>query len=226
MIIQQEQPWLLWPKKSSHGISSGDIHNVYEGDNDFTLSFRIKVLSKEPNKRTIFAKLPNYFGIDVENDNNNILFIYKTEKDGVVEPKYIFINDELGWDWNFLTIRYSKKYNILDLVINNNVVYETQFESGEVFEKSDDAHYIFGAGNFPHNNFNLNYSEYDIDFLLISREYTQLSDIYELYEDFDKKTENVVGLYNFDKKTDYQIYDFSENSNFIHTMLDSNPYNL
>lgn len=224
MIIKKEEPWLLWPNKSSHGISNGDIHTTFEGETDFTFSIRFKVISTEPNKRTIFAKLPTYFGLDVENDNNNILFICKTVLNGVIEPKYIFLNEQLGWDYNLVTIRYSKKYNILNISINSNIVYELQLKEGEVFESSDDAHFIFGAGNFPHNNFNLNYSEFDIDFLCISKEYMELTRINELIENPNQKNDDVVGLYDFKEKTEYQIYDFTKNSNLIHRMLDSNSY--
>ena len=74
MIIKHGEPWLLWPNTVSYGINKGDINRTLEGDTDFTMSMRIKVLSKTPSKRTIFSKLPNYMGLDVENDNNNLLY--------------------------------------------------------------------------------------------------------------------------------------------------------
>jgi len=224
MIIEKEKPWLLWPSKSSHGISKGDIQNVLEGHDDFTFSMRIKVLSKEPNKRTIFSKLPNYMGIDVENENNNILFICTIRKGDVVEPKYIFLNDTLGWDWNFISIKYSKKYNLIVLDVNGSILHELQLKEDESIESFDDSHFIFGAGNFPHNGFNLNYSEFDVDFLCISKEYLEQDDIETLYKSESTDNKNVIGLYNFSKKTDYQIFDLTNNYNLIHRMLDSTSY--
>jgi hypothetical protein len=60
MVIKEGEPWLLWPDMISFGINRGEIYKTFEGETDFTISMRVKIISKEPHKRTLFAKLPNY----------------------------------------------------------------------------------------------------------------------------------------------------------------------
>lgn len=220
MTVEHGEPWLLWPDTVSYGINKGEIGKVFEGENDFTLSMRVKVLSKEPSKRTLFAKLPNYMGLDVENENNNLLFICNFEQDGQVEAEYLFINNELGWDWNFITVRYNKGVNFLEVLINDIVVLEKMLKPNQKLSVGNDPHILFGSGNFPHNGFNLNYCEYDIDYLLISKKYLSFKDINHVYQ--TKETDNVgaVGLYDFKEKTNYKVYDFTGNCNFIHKILE------
>jgi len=219
MIIKYGEPWLLWPDTVSYGINRGDIGEVFEGKNDFTLSMRVKILTKGPGKRTLFAKLPNYMGLDVEKDNNNLLFICNFEKDGEVKAEYLFINNELGWDWNFITIRYNKNFNYLDILINDIVVLEKKLEQGQTISMGDNPHMIYGSGNFPHNGFNLNYCEYEIDHLLISKNYLSYKVIESVYRDKSIENLNVIGLYDFEEKTNYKVYDFTGNCNFIHKII-------
>ena len=75
MIINKGEPWIVWPKKYSHGLCKEDINNSLQGDNDFTLGIEFKLLSEGSDKRTIFSRLPNYLGLDIEKENNNVLFI-------------------------------------------------------------------------------------------------------------------------------------------------------
>jgi hypothetical protein len=220
MTIEHGEPWLLWPDTVSYGINKGDIGSVFEGGNDFTINMRVKILSKEPSKRTLFAKLPNYMGLDVEKENNNLLFICNFEKDGKVEAEYLFINNELGWDWNFITIRYNKQLNYIEVLINDMVVLEKMMVGGQKLSVGHEPHILFGSGNFPHNGFNLNYCEYDIDHLLISKKYLSFSNIKSIYETKDVGDHEVVGLYDFKEKTNYKVYDFTGNCNFIHKILE------
>jgi hypothetical protein len=218
MVIKNGEPWLLWPSMVSYGINTGDIGKTFEGDTDFTLSMNIKVLTKSNKKRTIFAKLPNYIGIDIEKENNNLMLILNLNKNEETEWKYLFSEIELGYDLNLLTFRYNKKNNILEVLVNDLVAIEYKLEADEKLSIGYEPHIIFGAGNFPKNGFNLNYCEYDIDFLLIAKEYKTISDIFNIKDNLiiDK---SIVGLYDFKKHTDYKIYDLSENCNFLHKII-------
>ena len=218
MVINESEPWLLWPDMISFGINRGEIYKTFEGETDFTLSMRIKVLSKEPNKRTLFAKLPNYMGIDVEGPNNQLLFICNYEKDGEVKPEYEMVNGYLSFDYNFLTIRYTKLVNMIEILINDNVVYIKILEDSKL-SVGYEPHIIFGSGNFPKNGFNLNYCSYDMDFLLIAKKSLSLTIIKDVYNQQTNLDESIVGLYDFNKKTDYKIHDITGNCNFIHKIL-------
>ena len=91
MVIKNGEPWLLWPNMVSYGINTGEIGKTFEGDTDFTLSMNIKILTKSSEKRTVFAKLPNYMGLDIEKENNNLMLILNLDKNGKTEWKYLFV---------------------------------------------------------------------------------------------------------------------------------------
>ena len=71
MIINKGKPWIVWPKKYSHGLCRKDINDSLQGKNDFTLGITFKLLNGGPEKRTIFSRLPNYLGLDIEKEDQN-----------------------------------------------------------------------------------------------------------------------------------------------------------
>ena len=75
MIITKGEPWLMWPDKVSFGINKGNIGDILEGKTDFTLSIELNIMTYTNNKRTIFAKLPNYCGIDLDVDDRLLLIL-------------------------------------------------------------------------------------------------------------------------------------------------------
>ncbi len=117
MVINEAEPWLLWPDTTCFGINTGKISEVFEGVSDFTLAMRLKILSNEPNKRTIFAKLPNYCGIDVES-NNTPLLILKLFKENEELSRYISCNYEIDTEFNWLVYRYSISKRIVEVLVN------------------------------------------------------------------------------------------------------------
>lgn len=217
MVVNEAEPWLLWPDTTCFGINTGKISEVFEGVSDFTLAMRLKILSNEPNKRTIFAKLPNYCGIDVES-NNTPLLILKLFKGNEELYRYISCNYEIDTEFNWLVYRYSISKRIVEVLVNDIIVIEYKLEDDEELTSGVEPHIIFGAGNFPKNGFNLNYCSYDFDFLMISKSYKQFQEIIKIKNE-RLLDESIVGLYDFERHTDYKVYDLSENCNFIHKII-------
>jgi hypothetical protein len=218
MVIKNGEPWLLWPNMVSYEINSGEIGKTFEGDTDFTLSMYVKILTKSNDKRTIFAKLPNYMGLDIEKENNNLMLILNLNKNAETEWKYLFSETEIGYDFNLITFRFNKTNKILEILVNDNIAIEYKLEHDEELSIGYEPHIIFGSGNFPSNGFNLNYCEYDIDFLMISKSYKSIFEIYNIKDNLIID-DSIVGLYDFKKHTDYKIYDLSKNCNFLHKII-------
>lgn len=201
MVIKEGEPWLLWPSMVSYGLNRGDIGNTFEGSHSFYLEMTFKVLSKEPSKRTLFAKLPSYLGVDVEGENNRLLLILNLKRDTTEYCEYIMSEEGIGWEMVTLLFDYSKEERLVKISVNERPFISYELKEGESLNSGSDPHVIFGAGNFPHNGFNLNYCSYEIEHLRISRD------------------NEVLGLYDFKERTDYKIYDFTRNCNFIHKIL-------
>lgn len=218
MIINNSEPWLLWPDKVSYGLNKGEIGKTFEGYTDFTLAMNIKILTKSETKRTMFAKLPNYCGVDLES-NNKLLLILKLLKNNEETYRYIISDESLNDDYNMIIFRYLKHKNIVDVSINDNVVIQYNLENNEQLTIGNEPHIIFGSGNFPHNGFNLNYCSYDINFLLISKSYKLYDEILIINNNI-MIDESIIGLYDFNKYTDFKVYDLSENCNFLHKIIE------
>ncbi len=218
MVIKNGEPWLLWPSMVSYDINTGEIGKTFEGDTDFTLSMNVKILTKSSEKRTIFAKLPNYMGLDIEKENNNLMLILNLNKNGETEWKYLFSETEIGYEFNLLTFRFDKTKKILEILVNDSIAIEYKLENDESLSIGHEPHIIFGSGNFPSNAFNLNYCEYEIDFLMISKSIKSIFEIYNIKNNLILD-DGIIGLYDFKKHTDYKIYDISENCNFLHKII-------
>lgn len=218
MVIKNGEPWLMWPNMVSYGINTGEIGKTFEGDTDFTLSMNITILTKSNEKRTIFAKLPNYVGLDIETENNNLMLILNLDKNGETKWEYIVSDVQIGYNPVQLTFRFNKQKRLLEVITNDTIAIEYQLKDDEELSIGYEPHLIFGAGNFPKNAYNLNYCSYNIDFLLISKEYKSISEIYNIKDNLtiDK---SIVGLYDFKEHTNYKIYDLSENCNFLHKII-------
>jgi len=217
MVIKKGEPWLLWPNISSYDINTGNISETFEGNTDFTLAINLMALSPKSSKRTLFAKLPNYCGIDIE-ENDTPLLILNLLKNGKETYKYLTSQTVISEGFNMLVYRYNRSNKILEVLVNEEIAISYQLEDDETLSVGSDPHIIFGAGNFPKNGFNLNYFSFQTDFILIAKSYKTFSEIVKIKTDgiFDQ---SVIGLYDFKKRTDYKIYDLSKNCNFIHKIL-------
>lgn len=209
MIINRGEPWILWPKKYSYGICKNDVNDVLQGNNSFTIFLDFGIISNDTNKKTLFARLPNYLGIDIE-QNNNILFILQTIKDGIDDTRYLFFEDSINQDSNII-IQYDDEKKIVELFLNFKKVGDFVLGDNEKLAYSNESHFIFGAGNFPHNNFNLNYGSFKMNKFAILDRIIPIQD-YSIDELIDMKS---ISVYDFQNKTEFQVWDFSKNYNLI-----------
>jgi hypothetical protein len=217
MIIKEGEPWLLWPDKVSYGINKGNISETFEGFTDFTLAINLELLTFKDEKRTIFAKLPNYCGLDIE-FNNKPLLILKILKNGNEEYKYITSSKEIYNGYNMFIYRYNKNSRKVEVLVNSETIIEYTLEQDEELTAGHEPHIIFGAGNFPHNDFNMNLCSYNTDFLLISKSCLMYDQIVDIKNGGDLLPE-IVGLYDFKKHTKYKVHDLTNNCNFLHKII-------
>jgi len=218
MEIKNGEPWVLWPSSVSYGLNKGEIESTFEGDSDFTLSMEITISTSIKEKRTIFAKLPNYMGFDIEGNNGIFIFTLMNENN-VEETKYMWIDNCINDGHNVLTFRYNKENNLLQVIVDDITKLDYKIEDGFRLSKYDNTHIVFGAGNFPHNGFNLNYAEYQIDHLIIAKNYLSYNEIIGCFSGKNITPKNTVALYDFNTKTTYKIYDLTGNCNFIHKII-------
>jgi hypothetical protein len=217
MIITKGEPWLMWPDKVSFGINKGNIGDILEGKTDFTLSIELNIMTYTNNKRTIFAKLPNYCGIDLDVDDR-LLLILKLVKNNEEYHKYIMSDESLPSGFNLLTYQYSKKNRTITILINSLCVISYIMDIDEELTQGIEPHIIFGAGNFPHNDFNLNYCSFDLNFLMLSKSYKTYEEILNIKNN-NTKDDTIIALFDFKNYTNYKVYDNTGNCNFLHKIM-------
>lgn len=188
--IVKGNPWVMWPDSLVENFIDEPANKIldYGGDFDFKLTFELPELVTE--KSTLFSKLPSYFGVDIE---VNGLTIILNEKERTA--KYMFV--DFTWKPNEkYNLEIIQRNKIIIIKINGETLLNYQIET----ELSSDgiSHIIFGAGNFPKNNFNLNY----IDVML---------------HQFEIVKEGVtISKHNFDTFIHNKSFDETGNCNFIH----------
>ncbi len=188
--INRESIWVMWPDFLVDNFIDYPSNKIfdYEGDFNFIIEFKLSDIVKE--KMTLFAKLPTYFGIDVE--SYGLLIIYNEEG---VDTKYLTKNYQ--WVPN-------KKYSLeiiksgfnIKLSINDELLFDIDLSTKLVSDER--PHIIFGSGNFPKNGFNLNYFDGFLCYLSI------------------KKDDVLISEHRFDKFIHNKSYDLTNNCNFLH----------
>jgi hypothetical protein len=188
--INKDNIWVMWPDFLVDNFIEYPSNKIfdYEGDFNFSLEFKLSNIVNE--KMTLFAKLPTYFGIDIE--SHGLLMVYSEE----------------GNDTKYLTKNYqwvpNKKYSLeiiksgfnIKLSINDELLFDIDLSTKLVSDER--PHIIFGSGNFPKNGFNLNYFDGVLCYLSI------------------KKDNVLISEHTFDKFIHNKSYDLTNNCNFLH----------
>lgn len=190
--IRKGFPWIFWPSSICDSLPENPGDRFLNGKHSYKLEMEFTLLDESNIKKTIFSILPKYSGIDI--DNNCIIFLVGKEDDTEthVLPALILPHKKTNIVFKYT---YSEK---ITLTINDILVKEILLTEPLGFDKN--PHIIFGAGNFPKNGFNLNYT--DIDFHEFK---LYVDDILLSHHDFKE--------FIFDKSVDK-----TQNCNFIHKL--------
>lgn len=188
--INKDNIWVMWPDYLVDNFIEYPSNKIFDYDGDFSFFLIFKISKPIIEKMTLFAKLPTYFGIDIENDGLLLIINEENKKTKYITKYYEWITNKQ------YELEIKKTKNIIEILINNeSIVY---LELKNTLKKDEKPHIIFGAGNFPKNGFNLNYFSGDLTYLSI------------------KKDNELISEHKFDKFIHNKSYDLTNNCNFIH----------
>jgi len=189
--IRKGNPWIFWPSSICDTFPLEPANKKLNGEHSFLLDFDFTLLDSNEEKRTIFSLLPMYSGLDI--DKGCIIFLYNDNIETRTEvlPSLISVNKKTN-----IKVKYI--YNqTLELYIDDKRQVKVNFENKKLgYDKS--PHIIFGAGNFPKNGFNLNYTDFDL---------------HEFKLTIDDK---LISHHTFENFIHDKSYDLTDNCNFIH----------
>lgn len=209
MIIKYKEPWCLNPDIISYGMNKGRILS-FNDSREYTFNIKFSLIEGAPKDdlSNIVWKGNDELGIqlfeDRENSQNILSFTFRNEDDQENKEKGVikfFVNtpiDILDYD---ITISGLNGENII--CVNGEIKHN--FNSDLIF--IDHSSYNFGGGHADN-------IEYDIKFLMLSKKYYAPDDLkIKLKNKFI--TDDVMGWYDFEKRTDQKVWDHSEYFNLL-----------
>lgn len=191
--INKGEPWIFWPNSICDTLPENPANKVLSGDQYFKITFDLELTDTSDNQKTLFTIVPRYTGLDLFYDKMKLTITCEEEVHYIDLPLLITRNERVVIVLEHLPKEYFR------LFINNNEVYSHSLMN-ESFGIADNPHVIIGAGNFPKNDFNLNYTSFNLFEFKVE----------------DKKEVLAHHLFNeyiFDKSVD-----ITDNCNFIHKL--------
>ena len=191
LSINKGEPWLFWPSSICDTFPENPSNLILSGDKDFQFNIDFILKDTSMDQKTVFALVPKYTGLDLYKNETVITITYEDKARYYRLPKIIDINVPTS-----VKFQHKVKQHLKVFINNEEEVSESLKD--KTFGLSGFPHIIFGAGNFPKNDFNLNYTE--LDLLRFS-----------IFED-----DNIITDHFFEEKIFDKYVDITGNLNFIH----------
>jgi hypothetical protein len=193
LSIKKGHPWIFWPSSICDTLPINPGNKLLSGDKYFKLTLEYILRDSSDDQKTLFTIVPRFTGLDLYK-NKSVLTVTCEDNAEYIDLDYIAIENER----TKLVIEHSPEV-FFNLFINDSLIHNLDLK-GRSFGIADSPHLILGAGNFPKNDFNLNYL--DVDFLEFKLEDETQVVSHHRFEEFI-----------FDKSVDS-----TDNCNFIHKL--------
>lgn len=185
--ISKGNPYVFWPSSICDTFPENPANKFLTGEVDF--AFEIEFILKDTSslQKTVFTLIPRFTGMDIYPDKTLFTATFQDE------TKVYNINQIINVD-EYYKIRLENVPNKhLRLFINNEVVVEENLDN-KCLGVSDSPHIVFGAGNFPKNDFNLNYLDMELYAFRVFHNNELLADHdfkYRIHDKFVDRTDNL-----------------------------------
>lgn len=193
LSINKGNPWIFWPSSICDTFPENPANKILSGDQSFEFSFDFILRDDSADQKTIFTLVPKYTGLDLFPNQTVITVTYEDGPQYYRLPLIIEPGTNVNVKFDHKPKQYFKVFINKEEVVNEPLLDKT-------FGLSDAPHIIIGAGNFPKNNFNLNYT--DIDLLRFS-----------VFQDG-----NILADHFFEEQIFDKFVDITGNLNFIHKL--------
>lgn len=193
MIIDKGEPWMFWPSHICDTFPENPGNKLLTGKNNWEIQIRFslpEILSNE--RQSIMTLLPHYTSFEIQGEEVHLACTGVSGETHYYRVRFpLEIDREYAFTW-----RHQGEYGLM-CVIDDFQIWN--FASAkDPLAAPEEPHVIFGAGNFPKNGFNLNYTELDMK-------------EFRLWADTD-----LVAYTRFDEIIFDKVVDKAGNCNFIH----------
>jgi len=153
--INKGEPWLFWPSSICDTFPENPSNLLLSGDKSFEFSLDFILKDTSVDQKTIFALVPRFTGLDLYNNQTVITVTYEDKARYYRLPMIIEPDKHVNIRFEHKPKEYLKVFINKEEVVTESLVDKT-------FGISAFPHIIFGAGNFPKNDFNLNYTSVEL----------------------------------------------------------------
>lgn len=192
ITINKGEPWIFWPSSICDTLPINPANRCINGNHNFSFEIWLELLEIPKSKGTIFAILPDYTGIDIDIEKLSMIFDYNGKREYTEIDNNFKINELIKIKFEHLIDKY------INIYASETIIYQKNIENLFLGNGGSDSHIIFGAGNFPKNNFNLNYLKCNLH-----------------YFNFSINNE-IISEHDFKKIIHGKSFDLTGNCNFIH----------
>jgi len=201
MIIKYKEPWCLNPDIISYGMNSGNIL-AFDNSNEYTFYIKFDLIGGiQDSISNIVWKGNDELGIQII--GNRLVFTFRHIDDQEDKQKGVLkyfseINDDTSFE-----ILISGRDNENFIYINDSLVHT--FRGNMIFLPT--STYNFGGGHADN-------IEYDLTELVIAKKMYYIDEIRGL-ENENQININILGCYDFNKKTEQKVWDKSQHFNLL-----------
>lgn len=191
--IRKGNPWIFWPSSICDTFPKNPANKLLSGDSFFRLTMTLELLDRSKDQKTLFTIVPKFTGLDIHPDKIVWTVTCEDKTEYFDIPSFIQPETEIKVE----VLHRPKEY--LALFINDIKVHRLDL-TDRTFGIDPSPHLILGAGNFPKNGFNLNYTDFNLHSFKI------------------EDTEGVVADHDFEEFIHDKAVDKTGNCNFIHKL--------
>ena len=187
--IKKGEPWVFWPSSICDTFPENPCNKLLSGEHSFEFTIDFKLVEDVVQQSTVFTLIPRYTGLDLFPNETVITITFEDEARYYRLPPMISKGENTSIKFDHKPKQYIKVF-----INNKEVVSESLHD--KVFGITESPHIIFGAGNFPVNNFNLNYVELELLRFSVFQDGNILADHFFEKQIFDKFVD-ITGNLNF-----------------------------
>ena len=187
--INKGEPWIFWPNSICETFPENAGNKVLSNKLDYTMEIDFTLTDESDLDKTLFALVPRYMGLNIVNGGISFTTTFEDDVEYHSLPNVIIPH-------TYTKIKLNHVYGSgLELYLNDEIILNVELSEKQLGLDSS-PHIIFGAGNFPKNKTNTNFTEFQFHKFRLTSKEGVLSD-HTFKEFIHNKSVDVTGNCNF-----------------------------
>lgn len=189
--INKGEPWIFWPNSICDTFPENAGNKILSNKLNYTMEIDFTLTDESDFDKTLFALVPRYMGLNIVNDGISFTITFEDDVMYYSLPYVIVPHTYIKFKLNHV------HGSRLELYLDDEIILNVDLTENEL-GLNDSPHIIFGAGNFPKNKTNTNFTEFQFHkFKLTSNE-------------------EVISNHTFNEFIHNKSVDLTGNCNFLH----------